>query len=40
MKPTNGIKHQNTVAVDDNKVVTVCKQTILTSINKIIAGEN
>lgn len=40
MKPTNEIKKHDTMTVDDDKIVTVCKKTILSALNKIIAGDN
>lgn len=36
-KQTNG--NQNTMEVNDEKVVSVCKRTILSAINKIIIGD-
>lgn len=39
MKQANEIKTQFEITLDDDKVVNVCKRTILAVINKIIVGE-
>lgn len=39
MKQANEIRTQFEIKLDDDKVINVCKRTILAAINKIIVGE-
>jgi len=39
IKQANEIKTQFEITLDDDKVVDVCKRTILAALNKVIVGK-